>query len=237
MSSQSIDLHADLGEGAGFDLELIPIVSSINLCCGLHAGSLTASETVLKWARQERQKRPLAVGAHPGLPDRRAMGRTSHLLPPDMLGEITHYQVEILTRLAWANDIALTHLKPHGALYHLACSDSGIAGQMVRVAREFDLAVMGLPASALASACEGKARFLAEGFAERGYLADGTLIPRGQPGALLHNPAEAASQALRLARAGLQTLCIHGDSPQAVAIATTVRQALQAAGFTVAPCV
>lgn len=237
MSSQTVDLNADLGEGAGFDLELIRIVSSINLCCGLHAGSLTASESVLKWARQERHKRPLAVGAHPGLPDRHAMGRSIIGLAPDMLGEITHYQVEILTRLALANDISLTHLKPHGALYHLACSDMEIAGQMVHVAREFDLAVMGQPGSALATACDGKARFLAEGFAERGYQDDGTLIPRGQPGALIHDPTQAAAQALRLARTGLQTLCIHGDSPQAVTIATAVRQALESAGFPLAPCI
>lgn len=233
MSILSIDLNADLGEGAGFDHDLIPLVSSVNLCCGLHAGSLAASEAVLQLARQQRQSRDLAVGAHPGLPDRRAMGRSSVQLPPDMVGEITRYQVEILARMALSHGIQLTHLKPHGALYHLACSNPEIAGQMVQVACAFQLAVMGLPSSALSTACEGKVRFIAEGFAERGYLPDGRLIPRGQPGDLIHDPSEAAAQALRLTRQGLQTLCIHGDSPRAVAIASAVREHLHQAGYAI----
>jgi len=235
MPTQSIDLNADLGEGCGHDAALIPLVSSINLCCGLHAGSLSTTEEVLKLARAEMSHRPLAIGAHPGLPDRHAMGRAPVNLPVDMLEEITRYQVAVLARLAENASVPLSHLKPHGALYHLACSTPEVAEKIVRVAAEFNLAVMGLPASALASACAGKARFLAEGFAERGYLPDGNLIPRGQPGALIHHPAEAAAQALRLASQGLQTLCIHGDSPHAVSIATTVRDQLQMAGYTIQP--
>ncbi|MFM8931638.1 MAG: LamB/YcsF family protein, partial [Gemmataceae bacterium] len=183
MPTQSIDLNADLGEGSGHDAALIPLVSSINLCCGLHAGSLSISEEVLKLARAEMGHRPLAIGAHPGLPDRHAMGRAPVNLPVDMLEEITRYQVAVLARLAENASVPLSHLKPHGALYHLACSTPEVAEKIVRVAAEFKLAVVGLPASALASACAGKVRFLAEGFAERGYLPDGNLIPRGQPGA------------------------------------------------------
>lgn len=235
MPTQSIDLNADLGEGCGHDAALIPLVSSINLCCGLHAGSLSITEEVLKLARSEMGQRPLAIGAHPGLPDRHAMGRAPVNLPVDMLEEITRYQVAVLARLAENASVPLSHLKPHGALYHLACSTPEVAEKIVRVAAEFKLAVVGLPASALASACAGKVRFLAEGFAERGYLPDGNLIPRGQPGALIHHPAEAAAQALRLVSQGLQTLCIHGDSTHAVSIATTVRAALESSGLQIAP--
>jgi len=236
MPAPTIDLNADLGEGAGQDAALIPLVSSINLCCGLHAGSLDTLQAVLDLARAERTHRPLAVGAHPGLPDRHAMGRAQLNLPVEVLEQITRYQVAVLGRLAQSTGIPLTHLKPHGALYHLACSTPEVAEKIAAIAADFKLAVMGLPNSALALACAGKVPFLPEGFAERGYLPDGQLIPRGQPGALIHNPAEAATQAIRLARAGLHTLCIHGDSPQAATIATTVRQALENSGFIIAPC-
>jgi UPF0271 protein len=235
MQPKTIDLNADLGEGAGLDEALIRQVSSINLCCGLHAGGLDTTEIILKLAASQKQHRPLAVGAHPGLPDRLSMGRASTNIPPSMVGEITRYQVDILTRMAKDAGLALSHLKPHGALYHLACSNPGVADQMVRIALHFNLAVMALPQTQLASACNGKVLFIDEGFAERGYLPNGCLIPRGQPGDIIHNPNDAALQAVNLAQAGLHSLCIHGDSPNAVTVAIAVRLALENAGFTISP--
>lgn len=232
---KAVDLNADLGEGAGFDAELIRVVSSVNLCCGLHAGNLAETETVLRLAGQEARKRQILVGAHPGLPDRAGKGRVSLELPASTLGELVQYQVEVLDRMARSHGLRLSHLKPHGALYHQACARGEVAEEVARVAVQFNLAVVGLPGSALALASSGRTPFLAEGFVERGYKPDGGLIPRGEPGDLIQDPMVAGQQAVDLARRGLETLCVHGDSPGAISLTRQVRLALLEAGYEVQP--
>lgn len=202
-----IDLNADLGEGAPFDPALLGIVSTANVCCGTHAGSPELARRTADRARDL----GVRVAAHPGYPDA-AFGRLSHAsldgLPEDWLS-------------SQLNVFAFDAIKPHGGLYHDLA-----AGRHRELAPLFaDYPFIGLVGHrGLGSA------LILEGFAERGYSYDGALIPRGQRGALIEEPGPAAVQALELApRVG--TICIHGDSPNAVAIARAVRAALEGAGY------
>jgi len=235
MNSLVIDLNADLAEGTGWDGPLLQVVTSVNLCCGVHAGSVAETDRVLRLAVVEKQVRPLGIGAHPGLPDRQGMGRSMLEYSLENLADWMIYQVEVLVELAEKAGTRLTHLKPHGALYHMAGSTGEVATAVVAVAQRFDLAVLGLPASALHMACQGRVPFWAEGFAERGYTPEGGLIPRGQPGDLLTDPDAVSAQVGRLASDGVATICVHGDSPGALALAIAARRSLALAGYRLQP--
>src|SRR5205085_1066969 len=144
------------------------------------------------------------------------------------------YQLGALAGLARAAGVALAYVKPHGALYNLACRDDACAVPVVRAAEVFGLAVMGLPDSRLETACAGRCRFVPEGFADRRYQPDGSLVPRSRPDAFVENPDEAVQQAERLLREGkIRTLCVHGDNPQAVAFARALRESLERKGIAV----
>lgn len=221
-----IDLNADLGEGAGFDAELMPLITSANVCCGLHAGGPSEIAATLALAE------PLGVviGAHPGYADRANFGRTEQSLALGDVRALCSYQFGALTALA----PKVRYMKPHGALYNQACRDRALAGAVVEVAARYKLAVVGLPGSQLEAAAQSLGcRFVAEGFADRRYRPDGSLVPRTEPDAFVHNPAEAVSQAEWLVREkGVRTICVHGDNPEAVAFTQAVRAALLARGFT-----
>lgn len=228
-----IDLNADLGEGAGCDAELMGLVTSANVCCGAHAGSPDLSRETLELAA----KRGVAVGAHPGHADREHFGRREPDVTPHAVGTLCLYQVSGLAALARAAGVRVRYLKPHGGLYHQACRDDGLARAVAAVALVSGLGLVGLPGSRLAEAA-GRVNvpFTPEGFADRRYRPDGSLVPRADPGAFVHDPAEAVEQVEWLVRdRGVRTVCVHGDNPDALRFAAAVRDALLARGFTLKP--
>lgn len=227
-----IDLNSDLGEGAGTDADLLPLLTSANICCGAHAGHpVDIAITLALAARQG-----VAVGAHPGHPDRDHFGRRELAIPPRNVLEETHAQIAALHKLATRAGVRLTYVKPHGGLYHQACRDDAYADAVVTAAALAGLPVVGLPGSRLAHRAAGRVPFVAEGFADRRYRPDGSLVPRDQPGAFVADPAEAVAQVRRLiADHGVRTVCVHGDTPDAVAFVRAVRAALTAAGFDLRP--
>ncbi len=235
-----IDLNADVGESfgpwpMGHDEALMSVASSVNIACGFHAG-----DPVVIAATIDRALRAgLAIGAHPGYPDREGFGRRELVMSPAELEASVLYQVAAVAGMVRALGGKLVHVKAHGALYNRAAIDAGIATAIARAVRQYspDLVLFGPPRSQLmAAADEAGLRRAAEGFADRAYEPDGSLRSRRLEGALLTDPALAAAQAVALARAGqVQTLCVHSDTPGAPEIAKAVRSALEAAGFAVRP--
>lgn len=240
-----IDLNADVGEGFDDDA-LVPLVTSVNVSCGAHAGDDEAIRATLRIARTH----GVAVGAHPSFPDREGFGRRITTRDPDAIADLVAAQVAHLAALAAADGVALGHVKPHGALYNLAAADRGVADA---VARGAALALPGtclvvLAGSiALAAARTAGLVAIAEAFVDRAYLDDGTLAPRARPGAVIEDVADATRRALALARRApitslegtplritADTLCLHGDTPGAAARARAVRDALTAAGIRLA---
>ena len=155
--------------------------------------------------------------------------------PPERIYAECVAQVEALIGLALAADAVVRHLKPHGALYHQAGRDPAVADAVVEAARLFGLIVVGQPGSQLEARCRGRVQFVAEGFADRRYRSDGTLVPRTEANASIGDPAEAVRQIERLLQHGVRTVCVHGDSPGAVAFAAAVRAGLLAAGHELRP--
>lgn len=228
----TIDLNADLGEGAGFDAELMPLITSANVCCGRHAGSASDIAATLALARHH----GVAVGAHPGYDDRAHFGRRELHLSEQELAALIAAQLAALDELARACGVALRYVKPHGALYNQAAREVSIARVIAETAANWRLPVVGLPGSVLARECERRSGFIPEGFADRRYRPDGSLVPRTEPDALIHDPEAAVAQVAELIRAtGIRTICVHGDNPQAVAFARAVRESLLARGFQLKP--
>jgi UPF0271 protein len=246
-----VDLNADLGEafGAyamGADEAVLAYVSSANVACGFHAGDpMVIDRTVARAGRAG-----VAVGAHPSHFDLRGFGRREIAADPAEVEADVVYQVGAVAAFARAHGSHLTHVKPHGALYNQAARDEALARAVARgtarVSRE--LVLVGLAGSAAmrrAAEAEGL-RFAAEAFADRAYDAEGRLVPRSRPGALITDPASAAAKAVRIVCEGrvaaidgttvemaADTLCLHGDNPHALEIARAVREALDAEGVTV----
>jgi UPF0271 protein len=227
-----IDLNSDLGEGAGTDADLLPLLTSANVSCGAHAGDPADIAATLELARRH----GVVVGAHPGHPDREHFGRRELPTPPRDVLEQVASQVAALRRLADRAGVEVRYLKPHGGLYHQACRDDAYADAVVTAAALAGLALIGLPDSRLAHRAAGRVSFVAEGFADRRYRPDGSLVPRDQPGAFIEGPAEAVEQVRRLiADRGVRTVCVHGDNPAALTFVREVRAALVAAGFQLRP--
>lgn len=248
--SAHIDLNADVGEGfgpwpMGNDAALIPLVTSVNVACGFHAGDPLTIRRTVRLALDA----GCAVGAHPGYPDLVGFGRRAMDLAPDELEAAVLYQVAALAGIVRAEGGRLAHVKPHGALYNRAAVDPAVADAVARAVAAADpsLRLVGPPGSALlgAGAAAGLP-CLAEGFADRAYEVDGSLRSRRLPSALLDDPARAGAQAVSIARDGrvtavdgtvialaAATLCVHGDTAGAAAIAAVVRRELSAAGITV----
>jgi UPF0271 protein len=225
-----IDLNCDLGEGCPFDAELMPLITSANIACGFHAGDAAIAFTTLSLAAQH----GVSAGAHPSFPDRDSFGRNELDQTEQQVFEDCVYQIGALAGLARAVGIALSHVKPHGALYNMACREARYARPIVAATVLFSLPVVALPDSQLQKACAGKVEFIAEGFADRRYLPDGSLVPRSQPDAFVKDPAEAVEQAIRLVRQkGIRTLCVHGDNPRALAFVRALRSALEAQGIAI----
>jgi UPF0271 protein len=220
-----IDLNCDLGEGAPFDADLMPLATSANVCCGAHAGGPADSLAALRLAVAH----GVRVGAHPGYPDREHFGRREMAWEPARITDEVLGQVRALQRLATEAGATVEYIKPHGALYNQACRDEAIAGAVASVGESLGLPLVGLPGSLLA-----RGRFVAEGFADRRYRADGSLVPRGEADAFVHSPSQAVEQAKRLLAAGrIRTLCVHGDNPEALAFVVALRAALLGAGVSI----
>ncbi len=224
-----IDLNADLGEGAGFDAELMPFITSANVCCGAHAGGPNEIASTLALAKQF----GVTIGAHPGYADRENFGRRELNLTSREIAHECLYQVGALIGLARACGVGVKYIKPHGALYNQACRDEDIAVGVIDAAKVFELPVIGLPQSWLGAEATDRVPFFAEGFADRRYRPDGSLVPRSEPDAFIHEPAEAVKQIEWLVREkGVRTICVHGDNPDAVAFTKAVRASLLERGFT-----
>lgn len=222
-----IDLNCDLGEGAGADAELLTLITSANVSCGAHAGSPSGILETLELAA----KFGVAVGAHPGHPDREHFGRRELRTPPRDVLEETIRQIDVLRAFADNLGQKLRYVKPHGGLYHQAARDDAYADAIVSACVWHELPLIGLPGSRLEHRATGRVPFFAEGFADRAYRDDGSLVPRDQPGAFIESPQEAARQVLRLiSERGVRTICVHGDNPQAIEFVRTVRQELLRAG-------
>lgn len=227
-----VDLNSDLGEGAGFDAEILPLITSANVCCGAHAGSVDDIVQTLKLAG----KLGVVVGAHPGHEDREHFGRRELPFSGRDVLESTSRQIQFLSDLAKQTGVTLHYVKPHGALYNQACRDDAIADAIVSACALNDLPLVGLPASRLQERAVDRVRFVAEGFADRRYRHDGSLVPRDQPGAFVETPAEAAEQVQRLiANRGVRTICVHGDNPEALAFVRAVRDELLRSGIELRP--
>jgi len=241
----SIDLNSDLGEGAGTEAALMPLISSVNIACGAHAGDPATMRATIAQAMAHRVR----VGAHPGYRDPASFGRRALDLPAAALAADLTAQIVSLQAMAAEAGARLTHVKAHGALYNQGERDEPIADLIARTVAAIDrtLAVVATPGSAMARAA-GRAgvRLIREGFIDRAYEPDGTLRSRSLPGAMLLEPARAAAQALGFVRDGgvratdgsflaltVDSLCIHGDSPGAVEIAQAVRAAFVAAGIAI----
>ena len=222
-----VDLNADLGEEVTDDAGLLAVVTSANVACGFHAGT----PAIMRSVCAEAARRGVAVGAQVSYLDRENFGRVAHDVPHDLLRDQVAEQVALLAGIAEGEGTRISYLKPHGALYHRVTDDPDQAAAVL--AGSGELPVLGFPGSRLLAlaAAAGRATY-EEGFPDRGYAA-GRLVDRGLPGALLESEAEIAAQAVRLAPA-VASLCVHGDSPGAVAHAHAVRRALEAASYTVA---
>jgi UPF0271 protein len=209
-------------------------ITSANIACGAHAGDAVSMAKACALAARH----GVAIGAHPGHADPANFGRRVLPLRPDAAESLLATQLRALREEATRVGARLRHVKPHGALYHQFNDDLDLAERLVAAtARECPgAALFGPPEGEIAgAAARAGMRFVAEGFVDRAYRPDGGLVPRGEPGAVLRDPAQAAAQALALARSGrVRTLCVHGDGPAALRLLGVAREALLAAGFRIA---
>jgi UPF0271 protein len=252
-----IDLNADVGEGRsgsvgapappGGDAAIMPSITSANVACGFHAGDPAVMRATVALAREH----GVAVGAHPGFPDPEGFGRRELHVAPRDVEDFVVYQIGALAAIAAGQGVRLQHVKPHGALFNMAARDVTLADAVARAAAVIDreLILFGLPESELiAAGARAGLRTAREGFADRAYQADGTLVPRSQPGAVIHDPEIVVRRAVRMVREGvvdavdgahvaftIDTLCVHGDTPGAAELAARIRRALGEAGVDVKP--
>jgi len=247
-----IDLNCDMGElpkaiADGTQEALMPSFTSINVACGGHAGDAQTMTTTIEQALRWK----LAIGAHPGYPDRANFGRLEMNLSAQAISDSIYQQVRTLAEIAAHCGVQLTHVKPHGALYNQAVHNrqlaQAIADGVTRWRR--DVALVGLAGSPMLNVFRDAGfSVAAEAFADRRYESDGTLRSRKHEDALIHDPAKASRQALSIAQQGTvtacdgsqvtvtaQTICIHGDTPGAPQIAAAVAKTLRDAGLTLTP--
>ena len=232
INAMEIDLNCDLGEGCASDRDLMPLITSASIACGFHAGDPLTALAALRQAGQY----GVAAGAHPGYADRENFGRREQACSEEQIFADCVYQVGALAALARTAGVTLRHVKPHGALYNQACRDDAWARPVVAAALQFGLALMGLPGSRLEVHSRGRVPYIPEGFADRRYLPDGSLVPRSHPDAFVEDPEQAVLQAQWLLRdKGVRTLCVHGDNPQALLFVRQLRDALLRQGIQVRP--
>ena len=247
-----IDLNSDLGESfgawkTGNDAELIPLITSANIACGFHAGDPSVMLETVRTAREA----GISIGAHPGFHDIEGFGRRNISVSPDTVYAETLYQLGALNAAAKAAGMSLQHVKPHGALYNMAAKDIRLADAVCRAVRDFDPDLIMLASGSgelYRSAVKLGLRAAAEVFADRGYSDDGTLVPRGMPGAMIHDPLAASERVVRMIRehkatsaAGKEieiradSVCVHGDNEKALEFVRALRTALISEGIEIVP--
>ncbi len=224
MHAKTVDLNADLGEEVTDDAALLAIVTSANVACGYHAGNAAIMAAVCA----EAARLGVSVGAQVSYDDRASFGRVARDVPYAVLRDQVADQVGTLSAIAVAAGTVVRYLKPHGALYHRVLDDEEQARAVLDGSA--DLPVLGMPGRLLALAAEAGRVVFHEGFPDRGYTPDGRLVPRSEPGALVTDESRIVAQALALA-ATVDSVCLHGDSPDAVAHAVAVRRGLAAGGL------
>jgi 5-oxoprolinase (ATP-hydrolysing) subunit A len=232
-----------MGEGAGDDEGILPLVSSANIACGAHAGSPAIMRQTLRMARE----RGVSCGAHPGFADPANFGRRELPITPGDAADLVLTQVGALEAMARSEGVHLRHVKAHGALYNMAARDRALADALATAVAQFDrsLVFFGLAGSPMLES--GRAAGLtvaAEGFADRAYEPDGSLTPRSVEGAVIHDAGEVVARAVRMVRESrvvarngatidlrVDTICVHGDTPGAAVLARALRDGLAAAGI------
>ncbi len=243
-----IDLNGDVGEsfGAyviGHDAALIPILTSANVACGFHAGDPGVMRATVALAREH----GTAVGAHPGFPDLVGFGRREIRATPREVEDFVAYQIGALAAIAAAQGVRLAHVKPHGALYNMAARDADLADAIARAIATVDRGLMlfALPGSrSIDAARRHGVRAVSEAFADRAYRADGSLVPRSEPGAVIDDEEMVVNRAVGIARERMvvaadgtkvpldvETICVHGDTPGAAMLASRIRKTLTEAGI------
>ncbi|MBI3443878.1 MAG: LamB/YcsF family protein [Magnetospirillum sp.] len=247
MSGRTINLNADLGEECGDDAAMLDVVSAANIACGAHAGSPEVMAATVHAALT----RGISIGAHPSYPDREGFGRRPMGLPAAEIERVTAEQIRLLTDIAAFEGGRIGHVKPHGALSNRAAIDGEAASAIVQAMLQVDSSLILLaPAGSVLVDVGRKAglRVIEEVFADRAYDDDGNLVPRSRPGAMIHDPEEAARHVLRMAADGVirtisgrlipcraQSICVHGDDAGAVSLARRVRVALEQARIAIIP--
>ncbi len=233
-----IDLNCDMGElpgssGMELDAALMPYISSANIACGYHAGN----ENQMYHTAQLAVRHGVAIGAHPGLADKEGFGRIERAITPEEVYQLMLYQIGALGGIVRGLKSRMHHVKPHGALYHLASRDRGLADAIARAVADFDASLLlyGLPGSQLELAAAAKdLHFVREGFADRRYLDNGGLVPRGQENAMIRDPAEMIAQATSMAKQRkVDSLCVHGDGEEALMFVKTLYSALKKCNITI----
>lgn len=239
-----IDLNADLGEGMAGDAALLAVVTSANIACGGHAGDDATMRATVAAAR----KHQVVIGAHPGWPDRDNFGRQPMTMDADQLADVLLGQIEALRTVAAAHDWPVRYVKLHGALSNQVAADEALADVTARILVRTGLGWLVMPGTAMhRAALSHGVHFRCEAFADRTYDASGLLTPRSQPGAVLHDAPSIAARAVEMVKrqalplahgswgpARVDSLCVHGDTPDAVAIAVAVRRALADSGVRIA---
>lgn len=247
-----VDINCDMGESfgpwsMGADDQVMPHITSANIACGAHAGDPTVMRRTVRMARAA----GVCVGAHPGFADLQGFGRRQMSVDPSELEDLLIAQIGALAAIAHVEGERIQHVKAHGALYNMAARDRTLADVIARAtaACGTSLVMFALPKSPMVEA--GRAaglRVASEGFADRAYEADGSLTPRGRPGAMIHDPEAVVARAVRMVCDGVvltatggevplhvDTICVHGDTPGAAGLTRRIHEALTAAGVTVAP--
>ncbi|MFQ5829114.1 MAG: LamB/YcsF family protein [Candidatus Methylomirabilia bacterium] len=243
--AKAIDLNCDMGESygrwtLGADEAIMPFITSANVACGFHGGDPHVMRKTVELAL----KHDVAVGAHPGLPDLMGFGRRKMDVTPQEVKDYVCYQTGALREVARVAGAELQHVKPHGVLYNMMEQDEALATAAGEAARESQLILMTLASGRYDATCRKMGvRAASEGFADRAYNVDGTLVSRKVPGSLITDPQQAAAQAVKMAMEGkvcaidgveidisVQTICCHGDTPGAERIVRAVRERLEKAG-------
>jgi len=245
-----IDLNSDLGErdtpeGRAIDAEMMPLITSVNIACGGHAGTLDLMRRTAQLAAQH----GVAIGAHPGLPDREHFGRRERSVASEEITALVISQIEMLADVLARDNLALAHVKPHGALYNMAASNPEVAGAIVHAVQAVDRTFLlyALAGSELVKAAHASGlTVVQEAFADRAYRADGTLVPRSAQGAVLQTELDIRRRLRHLMMGAVEsidgasvpiyadTLCLHADTPHAVPLARMIRRELESAGVRLA---
>jgi UPF0271 protein len=243
MKHKRINLNADLGESfgpwkMGNDSALLQIVKSANVACGFHAGDPLVMQHTVRLCLVEK----VTIGAHPSFPDLQGFGRRVMVMPANELEAALIYQIGALQAIALAEGARVSHVKPHGALHNVACADEAVATTIVHAVNKLDthLPLLVPPYSCLAKVAEERGHpVLYEVFADRTYMEDGQLVPRSQPGAVLHEAKDCVDHVMQMLNAQaivtlqgshlpcrIDSICVHGDGPQAIETAIALREAL-----------